>query len=249
VICAAAEPGLLQAVADALETGGIDPEAWALAWARVAPVVTLVPALGMRALPAAVRAAAALLLAAVIVPAVRPVAHGSTPFVLLLSIEALRGLPVALAAAIPLWAATMVGGIIDALRGAQDYVNMPTVEGRATGLGVLFSLLAGTLFLGLGGPARVVGALAEPPLLASPIARAAFDLARGIGIAVAIASPLIAAAVVLEIGVALVARAASPAHVHTLLAPARSLALLALTAILFDRMAALLAAIVSGHPL
>src|SRR4051812_24255000 len=103
------DPGLLQAVADAFEAGGIDLAAWALAWARVAPVVTLVPALGLRSLPPAVRAAAALVLSAVIVPALHPLAHGAAPFPLLVVTEVARGLPVALSAAIPLWAATMVG--------------------------------------------------------------------------------------------------------------------------------------------
>jgi type III secretory pathway component EscT len=242
-------PGLLQAVADAFEKGGIDLEAWALSWARVAPVILLVPALGLRSLPGAMRAAAALVLGAVIVPALRPAAHGAIPFPVALLAEFARGLPVAVAAAVPLWAATMVGGVIDALRGAQDYVAVPTVEGRATPLGVLFSLLAGMLFLALGGPARVVGALVEPAPMDNALPRAAFDLAAGIGIAVAVAAPLLAAAVVLEITAALVARAASPAQVHTLLAPARSLALLALLAVLFDRIAGLMALLVSGQRL
>src|SRR3954463_9914213 len=110
-----AAPGLLETVADAFEAGGIDLEAWALAWARVAPVVTLVPALGLRSLPPAVRAAAALLLSAIIVPALHPLSRGAAPFPLLILTEVARGLPVAISAAIPLWAATMVGGVIDAL--------------------------------------------------------------------------------------------------------------------------------------
>ena len=66
-------------------------------------------------------------------------------------------------------------------------------------------------------------------------------MAAGIGIATAIAAPLIAASLVLELAGALVARAASPAHLSALLAPVRSLALLALTAIFLDRMAAFIA--------
>ena len=112
---------------------------------------------------------------------------------------------------------------------------MPTVEGRATPLGVLFSLLAATIFLGTGGPAHVVGALASsPPELGDGVTRAAADIAAGIGIAVAMAAPLLAASIIVEIAGALVARAASPAQLHAFLAPIRSLALLMLTALLLE---------------
>ena len=154
--------GLLETVARLLESGGIDLSAWALAWARVAPVIAIVPAFGLRALSAPVRAAAALLLAAVIIPAVRPLANGPLPFPVLLITEMARGTIVAVAAAVPLWAATMAGGVADALRGSEDTSTMPTVEDRASPLGTLFSLIACILFLGLGGPARVVGLLATP---------------------------------------------------------------------------------------
>jgi flagellar biosynthetic protein FliR len=239
------DAGLLEALARLLEQGGIDLAAWGLAWARVAPVVAIVPAFGMRALSAPVRAAAALVLAAVIVPALRPEAHGPGAFPVLLLTELARGTVVAVSAAVPLWAATMAGGAIDALRGSQDVLTMPTVEGKATPLGVLFSLLAATLFLGLGGPAHVVGALATAsPDIAADATRAATDIAAGIGIAVALAAPLLAASVILEVAGALVARAASPAHLHALLAPLRSLALLVLTALLLNRLASFLGAIV-----
>jgi type III secretory pathway component EscT len=138
----------------------------------------------------------------------------------------------------------MAGGIVDALRGAQDQVDAPTVEGRPSPLGALFALLAATIFLGTGGPARLVGILVSPPpSLESGLARAAANLASGIGLAIALAAPLVAASLILELAGALVARAASPAHLSALLAPVRSLALLALTAIVLDRMAALLAAL------
>jgi len=239
------QPGLLESLARLLEEGGIDLAAWGLAWARVAPVVAIVPAFGLRALSAPVRAAAALVLGAIIVPALRPAVAGPGPLPVLFLVELARGTVVALSAAIPLWAATMAGGVIDALRGSQDLTMVPTVEGRATPLGVLFSLLAATLFLGLGGPAAVVGALASAPAdLGDGVTRAAADIAAGIGIAVAMAAPLLAASIVLEIAGALVARAASPAHLHAFLAPIRSLALLILTALLLNRMAAFMAALV-----
>jgi type III secretory pathway component EscT len=240
------DTGLLETLARLLETGGIDLAAWGLSWARVAPLIAIVPAFGLRALSAPMRAAAALVLAAVIVPALRPEAHSAFPFPVLLLTELARGTLIALSAAIPLWAATMGGGVVDALRGSQDLLTMPTVEGRATPLGVLFSLLAATLFLAMGGPAHVVGLLATGPFdLHDGVARVAADLARGISIAVVMAAPLLAASIILEIAGALVARAASPAHLHAFLAPIRSLALLTLTALFFERIASFIAFLVT----
>jgi type III secretory pathway component EscT len=247
------QPGLLETLARLFEEGGIDLAAWGLAWARVAPIVAIVPAFGLRALSAPVRAATALVLAAILVPALRPAVVGPGPLPVLLLVELMRGTLVAVSAAIPLWAATMAGGVIDALRGSQDLTTAPTVEGRATPLGVLFSLLAAAIFLGMGGPAAVVGALASAPPelgdglgvgLGDGVTRAAADIAAGIGVAVAMAAPLLAASIIVEIAGALVARAASPAHLHAFLAPIRSLALLMLTALLMNRIAAFMAALV-----
>src|SRR4029079_9142367 len=125
------DAGLLETIARLLETQGIDLAAWGLAWARVGPVVALVPAFGLKALSAPVRAAAALMLAAVIAPALRPVMSSHLPFPVLLLVELARGSLTALSAAMPLWAATMAGGVVDALRGSQDSLLAPTVEGRA----------------------------------------------------------------------------------------------------------------------
>jgi flagellar biosynthetic protein FliR len=236
-------------------------EAMGLAWARVAPTVALVPAFGLRALPASARAVVGLGLAAAIAPAVAAMpalgAGGeSLPWALRALAEVARGLPVAVAAAVPLWAATMAGGLVDALRGAGDGQGLAVVEDRPSSFGVLLSLLASTIFLGTGGPARIAAALAanahgaqgatgvvQPALLA-----AAHDLAAGIGVAVAIGAPLLAAAVVLELAFALVARAASPAQVHALLAPLRAVGMLAITAVVLDRIATLLAIGVRGAP-
>jgi type III secretory pathway component EscT len=135
----------------------------------------------------------------------------------------------------------MAGGIADALRGAQDAASAPTVEGRATPTGIVFSLLASATFLATGVPARVLTALAAKPVPASPFLAAANDLTGGIALAVALGAPLLAAAVVIEVAAALVARAASPAQVHTLLAPLRAIATLAVTGLVLDRIATVLA--------
>jgi flagellar biosynthetic protein FliR len=235
-------PGFLETLLGALAREGWDLGAWALAWARFAPTLALVPAFGLRALPAPVRIALGLALALTIAPALAPIAAQPRPFALSLVIEFGKGLPVALSAAALLWAATMTGGLIDDLRGARESAMMPSVEEGSTALGAMFAMLTAILFLESGGPARVAAALADPELsYASPLARAATNLAASIELAIAIAAPVVAAAIVVELASALIARAASPAFIEPLLAPLRSLVLLGVAAIALDRMLELLA--------
>lgn len=217
---------------------GVDLGPLGLAWARAAPAVTIVPAFGLRALPAPARVLLGVTMAGCIFPALAADARPGTgtPWALLALGEAARGLPVAIAAAVPLWAATMAGGVADALRGSQETVSAPTVEGRPTPLGVPLSILACAIFLVGGGPARVAGALALRPAGPSPVAAAAADLLGGITLALALAAPLLAASVVIEVAAALIARAAAPAQVHALLAPLRAVALLAVMAAVLERM-------------
>jgi type III secretory pathway component EscT len=225
-------------------------QAIGLAWARVFPTVTIVPAFGLRALPASARGVLALAIAAGIFPALVPVvsARAGVPWVLSALEQVLVGLPIAVAAAVPLWAATMAGGLLDSLRGAQDGAGSPVVEGKASSFGIMLSIFASAAFLATGGPARVAGALAAFVPTEHPLLAAAHDLTAGITLAVAIGGPLLAAAVVLEIAFALIARAASPAQVHALLAPIRALGLLAIVAIVLERIGALLAAAARVKP-
>ena len=242
-------PGLVGTLVEALARSGVDLAALGLAWARAAPSVALVPAFGLKALPAPARAVMGLAFAACVFPAVRPViSNASQPWLVLLLVELARGLPVALAAAVPLWAATMAGGVVDALRASQETVSVPTVEGRATPLGVLLSLLACAIFLATGGPARVAAALALRPIGPHPLLAAANDIVGGIGLAVALGGPLLASAIVVELAAALVARAASPAQVHALLAPLRALGTLVIVAVVFERLATGLAKAVEAAP-
>lgn len=226
-----------------LSKAGIDVAGLGLAWARVMPTVTIVPAFGLRALPAPARAVMALVFAATIFPAVMPEpALVAEPWAYLAAVEMARGLPIALAAAVPLWAATMAGGVADALRGApQEAQTLPMIDGRVTTLGAPLSLLACALFLANGGPARVVGALAAHPTGPFPVVAIAEDLVSGITLAVALGAPLLAASVIVELTAALVARAAAPAQVHALLAPLRAVATLAVFAVVFERVAGILA--------
>jgi flagellar biosynthetic protein FliR len=242
-------PSVVATVAEAFARSGVDLGALGLAWARVMPALTLVPAFGLRALPASARGVMGLAFAASIFPAIPPsTSHAAGPWAVLLLVEIVRGLPLAIAAAVPLWAATMAGGVADALRGSQEAPSVPVVEGRATPLGIVLSLLACTIFLGTGGPARVLKSLALAPMATSPLPAAAADLVGGIALAVALGGPLLAAAVVIEIAAALVARAASPAQVHALLAPIRAMATLLVMAIVLDRIAAVLARSVQAVP-
>jgi type III secretory pathway component EscT len=236
-------PSLVTTTVVELAHAGIDVAGLGLAWARVMPTVTLVPAFGLRALPVPARAVMAFVFAAILFPSLTPDPGGaSRPWVILAAAEAVHGLPVALAAAVPLWAATMAGGVADVLRGApQETQGLPTIDGRATTLGVPLSLLACALFLASGGPARVVRALAIDPARSHPVQAVADSLVSGVTLAVALGAPLLAASVVVELAAALVARAAAPAQVHALLAPLRAVATLAVFAVVFERVAAVLA--------
>jgi len=222
--------------------GGVDVAGTLLAWARVAPTIALVPAFGLKALPSSARAMMGLALGAAIAPAVAPEAYDArAPWLVAALAQILRGMPIAIAAATPLWIATMAGGVADALRGAQEGSGLAVVEGRAASFGILFSLFASSVFLATGGPAHVATALASAPLEAHPLGSVAHALAAGIGIAVAIASPVLAASVVVEVVFAFAARAASPAQVHALFAPLRALGLLAVAALVLERLATLMA--------
>lgn len=242
-------PSIIGTAADALASSGVDLAALGLAWARAMPSVVLVPAFGLRALPAPARVVMGLAFGASVFPALAPVASSATQsWPVLLLVEAARGLPVAVAAAVPLWAATMAGGLADALRGSQETLSAPTVEGRATPLGVPLSMLGCAIFLATGGPARVVVALALHPVKAHPLLAAVDDIVGGVMLAVALGGPLLAAAVVVELAAALVARAAAPAQVHALIAPLRALGTLAVMAVVFERLATALAKSVQAAP-
>ncbi|HEX6276845.1 MAG TPA: flagellar biosynthetic protein FliR [Polyangiaceae bacterium] len=215
-----------------------DLRAFALAWARALPIVTIVPVFGMPAVAAPIRLGFAAALALGAAPALRPLASDGTPFVLALLRESAAGLPVALGTAALLWATVMAGGLADNLRGTREALELPWLEEPASPLAGLFGLFVAVAFIEVGGAARVAAVLAEPELRTT-WAAAAERLAASIGLAVAIAAPLVAGSLVVEIAGALIARSASPAFVLPLLAPLRSLALLAVVWVSFDRIAEL----------
>jgi flagellar biosynthetic protein FliR len=212
---------------------------WTIAWARFVPTITLVPAFGLRALPAAARVVLGLALSAAVAPAVRPTLRAG-PWELQMLAELMSGLPVALSAAVALWTATMAGGVIDDLRASRQMSALPNVESGATPSGALFAMLAALAFLQSGGAARVASSLShvdsDPR---HPLMSIALELAAGIELAVAVATPIVICAIVVEVAGALIARAATPAAIERLLAPIRSVVLLAVLALLLDRMVAL----------
>jgi type III secretory pathway component EscT len=242
-------PSLLDALSGVFAASGVDPRAWALGLARSAPAVTLVPAFGLTAVPAPARLALGLALGLCVAPALsgRLSVDGSLLFAM--GREALNGLPVALLASLAIYVAGMAGGLVDDLRGAREGVTLPVLPEPLPPVSVLFALLASLAFLETGGAARVAGALASPLLEArfswSAVVSA---FAASIGLAFAIAAPLLVASIVLEVGSALIARAATPAFIAPVLAPLKSVALLGILAIVFERIAELLALVAAAAP-
>ncbi|HET7543016.1 MAG TPA: flagellar biosynthetic protein FliR [Polyangiaceae bacterium] len=227
---------------------GGDLRGWALAWARVTPALTVLPAFGLNALPAQTRAALGLALAVSLAPSLQPL-QLAAPFGVALLLEAARGLPVAVAASGALWAAGMAGGLVDNVRGARETQSLPVIVEDTSPFGALLSLLVALLFLEGGGAARVVSALASNPSVSHGIVwHVALGLTHAIELALAVAAPVVAVSIVLELANALIARAATPAHVAALLAPLRSILILVCFALLFERMASLLAGVAAHQP-
>jgi len=244
-VSAHVDHSLISAVEATLRAHGVDLARLGMAWARAAPAVVLVPAFGLNALPAPVRGIFGVALAAAIFPALPALEPAHGPLWAGLLEQVALGVPVAVAAAVPLWAATRAGGVADALRGMNDTTEAPTVETPATPMGVAFSLLACALFFATGGPARVATALLAPSLEPEVVRRASEDIVGGITIAVSLGAPLLAASIVVEVAGALVARAATPAQLQLLIAPLRALAILAVLALVFGRMAEALAGVIA----
>ncbi len=231
-----------------LATLGVDLRGWVLAWARVTPALTLVPAFGLNGLPAQTRAALGLALAVSIAPSLLPV-QLSAPFGVALVLESARGLPVALSAAGALWAAGMAGGLADNIRGARETQALPVLDEDVSPLGALLSLLVALLFLESGGAARVAAALTSNVTVSQGLLwQVAVGLTQSIELALAVAAPVVAVSIIVELANALIARSATPAHIVALLAPLRSVLILVTFALLFERMASLLALVAAHSP-
>jgi flagellar biosynthetic protein FliR len=212
---------------------------WGVAWARVLPTVFIVPAFGLGVLPASLRAAMALALAVGIAPALAPAALASTTaWPALLGAELLRGVPIALAAAVALYAAQVAGGVVDSAgRATRLALRDGPVGSRLTPFSSLFGLGAAIVFLANGSAARLVAALGtEPPFESAHLARVAAELATGIGLGASVGAPVLVAALAADVATGIVARERSFVSVEALFAPLRTLFVLVATAALLDRM-------------
>jgi len=189
---------------------------YARAFARVLPAATLVPALAVRGTPPQVRFAVALALAAPIAAAFPWTPHVDPPLPLLLLSDAIRGIPLAILIATPLWIATHVGAITDVLRGAPEanVAPPPAAEGARTPLATLTALLAASAWLASGGVVRALHLLsASAPKEASPVAPwalAARSLADGLRLSIALSAGVLVAATTLEVALGAIGRAAAP---------------------------------------
>jgi flagellar biosynthesis protein FliR len=215
----------------------------ALGAARALPVVWLVAPLGGPRLPAAVRVGFALLLALIASPVLGAAAGADRlaeisgfRFALLAGREVVIGLCLALVASAVFRAAEIAGRLADTLRGANvAEILVPTVDERASPLGVLYVLLATLVFLHIGGVPRVVDALIGSyqalPLAGGlgevPARRAAFVVtivaAKLIAAGVALAAPVIVALWLTDLALGLIARAAPSVPVYFVGLPLKGL--------------------------
>jgi type III secretory pathway component EscT len=219
-----------------------DLERLARGWARAAPLVALVPAFGLKALPAPARGTLGVVFGLAVMsqmPALSAV-EKQTPWALVLGLEVLSGIPLAIATAVPLWAATSAGGLIGSLYAERDALDVQVVPFRTGPTGVLFSLLSSFLFLASGGAARCAAALGSTTLSGNVLATSAARIAAGIALSVHMAAPILVSAVFLDTFGALLSRAATPAHIQTAVTPLKTLGLLAVLGVLFERISALM---------
>jgi flagellar biosynthetic protein FliR len=217
-----------------------DFTAWLGGWARVLPVLVVVPAFGAAAVPAPARAGLGVALALAIAPSVAPLPASGLPLGLELLRQMAIGAPVAIGAAILVYTAVMVGGAADDLRGARETHSLAVFEGPTSPLGSLLGLLVIVSFLEFGGGSRIVRALALADAQGPNLSTLAARLSSSIEVAIAAAAPLAASAIIASVAEGLVARASVPAHVTALLSPLRGLLLLAVFALLLDRILELL---------
>lgn len=232
-----------QEVADAalreLSDSGLNLSAWGIASARMLPTVLIVPAFGAGFLPIAVRLGLAVALAVSIAPGVKESLAApalGAKWGLALIAEAFRGVPVALAAALSLWAAMVAGGLAD--------TTLPLSSRRsraATGpLSGLLGIAACVLFLETSGAERVAERLSSTIAPLGPLRGGVRDFMAGIDVGVSLALPILVVALTVDVAVA-VAERELPLRRSLPAAAIRTLAVLVASSALFDSMLELLA--------
>lgn len=237
-----------------LADGGLDAlvlqaAPWARAFACVMPAATLVPALAIRGAPPALRGAIAIALAAPIASSF-PYALTDGPLLWVLLRDVLRGVPLAIALAAPLWVAAHVGALGDQLRGAPEasMAAPPATEGARGPLATLTALLASAAWIESGGTVRALLLLRSvaPRTELAPWLFALRALADGLRVSVALASGVVIASVALEVALVSLGRAAAPIPVQPIAVVARPV--VSVVALAASLQVALLALVEKGLP-
>jgi type III secretory pathway component EscT len=223
--------GVLEELAGSFAAWGVTPEQMALlgrAFARALPTVVLLPVFGFGPAAVPVRLAFAVVFTVAIVPALAPLAGASMSAALVH--ELLRGTPIAVVAAVAVWAAFMAGDVAGTLAGAGDALRRP--------LSWVFGLLASIAFLEAGGASAVAAQLAaaEDPVSMQGVVD---TLAGGIGIAVVMVSPLLLVTVVVDVVLAMVVRGDPRGGLRGAAVTLRPLVVVLCAALLLERVAEL----------
>lgn len=225
--------------------------------ARAVPIVWMVAPLGGGRLTPTVRVGFALALAVLAAPAARSLDGGAAmaiasasasalPLALSLGREVLIGFCLGFVGAAPFRAAEAAGMLADGARGAAlAEVTLPTSDERSSPLGVLYLLVAVTVFLAIGGVPRFLEALLDsyrlfPVFDPAPDAAAHAATFDGLAFrrvalvlvgasvklladAVSLAAPVLVACLLADVALALVVRAAREVPVYFLGLPLKAL--------------------------
>jgi flagellar biosynthetic protein FliR len=206
---------------------------------RVLALLTFVPVFGVRSIPAPVRIALAVLLAAVLYPAVADgtaVAASPVALVALAAKEALVGAVLGFVVALAFAALDMAGRLVDATRGSTlAEVIDPLSDERTSPLAQLHVQVGLLVFLAIGGHRALILGLAgsydSVPLAAfpgasaglAPLAAGAIRLsADALSVALLLAAPALVALWVSEVALGLAGRAAPQVGVHFVGMPLRA---------------------------
>lgn len=222
-----------------LRDSGLDPSAWGMALARMLPTVLIVPAFGAGYLPIAVRLGIGVALAASIAVGMNGPPAALTPhapWILALVTEGLRGVPVAVAAALSLWAAMVAGGL------SETTLPLSSRRSRAaTGpLSGLLGIAACVVFLETFGAERVAERLSSTLAPLGAIRGGVRDFTVGLDVGVSLAIPILVVALTVDIAVGLAEREL-PLRRALPTAAIRTLAVLVASSALFDSTLELLA--------
>jgi type III secretory pathway component EscT len=216
--------------------------------ARALPLIVLVPVFALRGAPLPFKLAMAFALVATVLPTGLEGIMPSEPWPLLIAREIVAGLPIAVGAAALLWAATMAGDLVADSFQDVGVTAFDALPGARSSLGVLFALLGATGFIELGGPARLLRALAAspPPVGVSFVStlgsqqwwlQVVTQVLGAIDLALAIAGPLLAVSFVSQVAVALTMRAWLPLSLGPALPALRAVIVLLLFGLLFQAVA------------